>query len=395
MPNKVKAIAMIAYTELSTDTRVVRAAKSAIEAGYTVDFYTLSEDNVFSIKNVNIIRSKQHQRRGNYFQYILAYLQFFLFCFFNISQNYFKKKYTICHINNMPNFLVFSCIIPKIFGAKLILDIHDLMPEIYSIRNGVNFKINLMRKLLFFEERVSANFCDTIISVTDFMEQRIKSNGIYKKYTTIMNIADINLLNNFEEKRYDTDPVKIVYAGTISDFSYTGIDILIYAVKYLTEKTENFKLFIYGNGLCLNDAITLCKTHNLEKHISFSKRFLILDELLHEYNDALIGIVPTRKDEVSNISVSVKTFEYLAKKLATILPDTLFNKQHFLNCTLLFKAGDPKDLADKLYLLIQDRELLKEYSNRGFEYYLNHPWNKYKKIYIDLLNELANKKGNI
>ncbi|HQB20373.1 MAG TPA: class I SAM-dependent methyltransferase [Bacteroidales bacterium] len=49
MSKRDRNIAMIAYTEVSTDARVVRAAKAAIEAGFNVDFYTLREDNKFDI----------------------------------------------------------------------------------------------------------------------------------------------------------------------------------------------------------------------------------------------------------------------------------------------------------------------------------------------------------
>ena len=67
-----KYIAMIAYTQISTDARVIRAAKAAVEADFSIDFYTLNGDSSFSIDGVNIIRSKQYQIRAGFIKYIIS-----------------------------------------------------------------------------------------------------------------------------------------------------------------------------------------------------------------------------------------------------------------------------------------------------------------------------------
>ncbi len=131
---------MVAYTTLSTDSRVIREALAAKEAGFNVDLYTINEKNKLDLYKINIIYAKNLQYKGNNkLKFILSYIKFFFFCFFKISKNYLKKKYKIIHVNNMPNFLVFSCIIPKLFGTKIILDVHDLVPEVYAQK----FQFNL------------------------------------------------------------------------------------------------------------------------------------------------------------------------------------------------------------------------------------------------------------
>ncbi len=383
---KKKSIVIIAYTQISTDARVIRAAKAASEADFSIDFYTLNEDNSFSIDGVNIIRSKQYQIRAGFIKYIISYLKFFLFCLYNVSKNYFKKRYAVCHINNMPNFLVFSCIIPKLFGAKLILDVHDLIEELMEVR----FCNKNFRSILRFEERISANFCDVIISVNELHKERFKKIGIRKKIIPILNISDSKSVDNIG-KKFNNKTVKIVYAATIT--KQVGIETLIYSIYKLRERINNFKLFIYGDGPSLKENIRLVNKLNLNNIIIFSKRWLPFNELSNEYDNAHIGVVPTSRNRLTDLCLGAKTTEYYAKKIAVVLSDTLSHNHYFSDCALLFKAGDPKDLADKLYMLIKDRELMKEYAEKGYEYYLKNPWSKYKKRYMDLLNELANKKG--
>ena len=36
----------------------------------------------------------------------------------------------------MPDFLIFTAVIPKLLGAKVVLDMHDLMPEVYMAKYG-------------------------------------------------------------------------------------------------------------------------------------------------------------------------------------------------------------------------------------------------------------------
>src|SRR6185437_10959907 len=41
-----------------------------------------------------------------------------------------RRRYDLIFINNMPDVLVASALLPKMFGAKVILDLHDPMPEL-------------------------------------------------------------------------------------------------------------------------------------------------------------------------------------------------------------------------------------------------------------------------
>ena len=130
---KPKSIAMIAYTRFSMDSRVQREALSAINAGYSVDFYTLEEGYQNGFENVNFIYRKVSQYNGSSkLRFIYGYMSFFLFCFFSVTVNHFKKRYRIIHVNNMPNFLVFACLVAKWTGARVVLDNHDLFPEVYA-----------------------------------------------------------------------------------------------------------------------------------------------------------------------------------------------------------------------------------------------------------------------
>src|SRR5207247_8680052 len=57
--------------------------------------------------------------------------------FVRLSTLHVKRRYDVVQVHTMPDFLVFAALIPKLLGAKIILDVHDLMPELYAAKFGV------------------------------------------------------------------------------------------------------------------------------------------------------------------------------------------------------------------------------------------------------------------
>src|SRR5687768_7256313 len=123
-----RAVLMIAYTNYRNDPRVIRAAEAAISGGFDVDFVALRRDGepaVEMVRGVRLIHLAQTRYRGGgLLRYMLSYLEFFVRCFLKTTLLFFKRRYTVVHVNNMPDFFVFCALLPKLFGAKVLLDIH-------------------------------------------------------------------------------------------------------------------------------------------------------------------------------------------------------------------------------------------------------------------------------
>ena len=49
-----------------------------------------------------------------------------------ITKKHFNDPYDLIHVHSVPDFEVFAVLIPKLLGAKIILDIHDIVPEFYA-----------------------------------------------------------------------------------------------------------------------------------------------------------------------------------------------------------------------------------------------------------------------
>src|SRR6267142_3916234 len=118
-PQHRKRILMIAYSYYESDARVIREAEAAVEGGFDVDFLSLRKEGTPKIevaRGVQVIRLNQGKYRGGgHFRYLLGYIEFFLRCFAKATVLFFSRWYAVIHVNNMPDFLVFCTIVPRLF----------------------------------------------------------------------------------------------------------------------------------------------------------------------------------------------------------------------------------------------------------------------------------------
>ena len=135
-----KRIAMVAYTHYESDPRVRREAETLAERGDEVTVWCLQSEGTQAfdrIEGVDVRRiAISRYRGGKALAYVGSYLQFFAMSAANMSVQHRRAAFDIVHIHTMPDFMVFTAIWPRLTGAKVILDMHDLMPDLYAVKFG-------------------------------------------------------------------------------------------------------------------------------------------------------------------------------------------------------------------------------------------------------------------
>ena len=384
MKNIANNFAVVAYTTFSTDSRVQKETHAAAELGYQPDVYTLSDKGLNKNYPFNFIKSYISQYKGSSkSKYIFSYLKFFLYCFFNLSFNFFKKRYKFIHFHNMPNFLVFSAIVPKLFGTKIILDIHDLMPELFSVKFNLS-TTHFLIKLFYFEERISAKFATEIIATNSFHVERFKENGFEnKRITQIINVADEKIFYAPTKEETDSEELVLAYPSTLS--KRLGIDSLIEALEILVKKGLLLKLNIYGDGEYRSEIIQIIKDKELESVIKLSESFISLKDLSFELDKAQVGVIPLPSNKSNDIAMPVKIYEFFAKKLCVVASDLPLLNYCFADTVLFFKAGSSEDLARKIEYLYNNRKVMREFAEKGYKHFSSRTWDYYKTKYQSII----------
>ena len=126
---------MLAYTFYESDNRVKRYAETLTKMGHQVDVISLRQKGQTSrevTKGVNVYRIQRRivneQRK---IVYLLKILLFLIKSFIFLTAKHLLKPYDLIHVHSVPDFEIFAALIPKLKGAKLILDMHDIVPEFY------------------------------------------------------------------------------------------------------------------------------------------------------------------------------------------------------------------------------------------------------------------------
>ena len=385
-------VCMLAYAFYDTDTRIKRYAETLVQNGVEVDAISLGRDGQTSRgveKGVNIYRiQKRIKNEKSKISYFSRTLRFLIMSSMFLTKKHLEKRYDIVHVHNIPDYEVFAAWFPKLTGAKIILDIHDILPEFYVNKYKID-KDSLTYKFLLFIEIKSCGFSDHVIIANHLWHKTITARSIpQNKCTTIMNYPDLDFIcHNRSNENRENDKFIIVYPGSLN--YHQGLDIAVRAVNMLQKNTPKVELHIYGEGPAKESLISLVKELSLEKQV-FIKDHMSNDEIINIMKHADLGIVPKRADSFGNEAFSTKILEFMALGVPVVVSATKID-QYYFNKSLVkfFKPGDDKDLSEAIIDIMKDKDLRMRLTYNSKNYVENNNWEIKKKIYLDLIAELT------
>lgn len=386
-----KSICIIAYTDYLTDARVMRHAESVNEAGYMVDVITpitVGQEKTLSLNHVTLRRLRVKRYCGTEKKrYILSYISFFLHCVFRVSWMHIRKNYNIIMVCNMPDFLVFSTILGKMTGAKIILDIHDPMPQTYMAKfPGTRRK--RFYNLILLLEKLSAAFSDKVMTVNEPVKREILlRDGIPAgKITVIANFADDRIFKIHDQYQIDL-PIRMIYHGTIS--ARFGFEAVLSAIHRARQKNKlSLKIIGTGDGeAVLQKRIEELRIENVVEFDNKSYPLRQLPDIICRFH---MGLVPYSLSPATEYMLPVKLLELLAMGIPTI---TIPNKaiRHYIDEKLYF-AYDPRNMETLTLLIdriLDDPSLVLEKREEILKKSENFLWKKERQKYLDLLSQLA------
>jgi glycosyltransferase involved in cell wall biosynthesis len=383
------------------ETRVQREAEALLRAGYEVDVICKrmpGQIAVDSYKGVKIHRVKFHipmplpsaEGLGRKF---LDYLRFFLSAFVRVNQLDFQQHYCSIQVHNLPDFLVFCCLIQKLKGIPILLDLHDLMPEFFSGRFGNDNSLKV--KLIRWQERVSCRFADHIITVSEHWRQALIQRGVpADKCSVFMNVADEHVFHA-DDSTPIRSPVKngfrLIYHGGM--WHRYGIDLLVQAVERLRGEIPGIHLTLIGQGDILADICKLIEMKNLQGQVTITSKCLA-EELPAIILSCDLAVVPYRADVFTDSLLPTKLMEYAALGLPAVASRTTAIKAYFYDANVeFFEPGNVEDLTRCILRLYQHPERLKELVRGSLNFNAKYNWTKLSSQYVALVDNLVNGKN--
>lgn len=381
---------MIAYSNYETDPRVMREAEAAVEAGFEVDFLALRRPGALAeevIRSVRVIRLNQAKYQGDrHLSYILEYLLFFFRCFLKTTVLFIKRRYKAIHVNNMPDFLVFSTIIPRLFGTKVILDIHDPVPETF-VSKFKPAQRGFVYWALLWQERLSAAYCSRVITVHHLVKHAILvKHGIAPdSIEVVANFADdvFSLRKSFSIE----GKIRFVFHGSILERA--GLQMLATSLANVRHK-DRISLKIIGEGDFSQALKGIIESLQLGDIIDFDNRNYPAHSVPERIGDCNVGLVPLQISSVSNYALPGKLTEYISLGLPVV---SVRNEaiSYYLSeedC-MFFEWNDPWSLTAIFDRIAENPAILLRYRERSLALRESLSWTSEKRKYVALLCQLT------
>lgn len=378
----------IFFDEYPKDSRVRRYTNSLLSHNYKVFIICLSTPQLSNIeKNLrcSIYRLPIKKKRGTFLRRIYEYFIFQVLATIIVTYLHIRYRISTYHVHTLPDFLVFSCIFPKILGAKVILDFHELFPEfMIQHKASLTYK-SLIIKLLLLQEKWSFMFANQIIvfhdPAGDILKGRIKTK---KEVTTIMNGVDESEFGDFQKK--ESRYFNIVYNGTIN-FNL-NLTLIIRALGLLKETRldiyENIRFLIYGDGPDLQNILQMSKKLKIE-NVHYIGR-IDFKEMVSKLQEADLCILPPVKDIYSDLFYSLKLLEMIYFHIPVIATRLeTYEKYYPEGCLFYFESGDVKDLTEKVIFVYENKDIATQYTHRAYDEYKKYSWDKMQNKFIQIL----------
>ena len=375
------------------ETRAEREAQALVSHGWEVDVVCLRHPNeppAVCRNAVQVYRLPVALKKDSILKQFVNYLHFFLLAAAKLTQLHLQHHYSSVQVHNLPDFLVFCALIPKLSGVPIILDLHDLMPEFFAGRFAQRPQ-SLLARLVRWQERMACRFADHVITVSEHWRQALVQRGVPpQKCSVLMNVADPTIFRPADDDQAylpKGDEFRLIYHGAIVE--RYGLDLAIRAIGQVRHEIPNVHLTILGSGDFLGALVQMTEDLDLSNNVTFEE-VRLAERLPEIIGTANLGIVPNRNDAFTDDLLPTKLMEYAAMGLPAIAARTHAIEAYFHDTMVeFFEPGDVDDLARCIPMLYNSPERLMELARGSKRFNERYNWSKLGAEYVALVEQMS------
>jgi glycosyltransferase involved in cell wall biosynthesis len=390
-PRKSRRVCMVSYSYYDADNRVRRYAESLARRGDSVEIVSIRNESdpegpqMMCGVTVHGLQKRVRDEKGP-LSYLTRLVRFCVSASAFVARQHRKQPYDLIHVHNMPDFLTLTAWWPRLSGAKVILDIHDIVPELYASK----FKVDENRPVIRALKKVEA-FCakgadHVIISNHLWFDKLTARSAPKEKCSVFVNHVDPAIFYRRERKRNDGKFI-IVFPGGLQ--WHQGVDLAIRALGLLRDKIPNAEFHIYGGGHCRPDLEALAKELNLSDRVLFHGGRPI-DQIADIVANSDLGVVPKRADGFGNEAYSTKIMEFMSQGVPVVLSRTRIDAFYFTDAEVrFFESGNVEALADAILTVARNQTLRESMVKNAFDYVAKNSWAVKEVEYLNLVDSLT------
>jgi len=382
---------MVHYSDFVVDSRIQRQARALAERGDRVECVCLSDDEEIRVGagQINLHRAAAEKPRGGARAYLSGNTRFFAGATRKVSALDREEPFDLIEIHNMPDALVFTAWRPKLRGTPIVLNFHDTFPELFATlfdRSSGHPLVRLVRA----EERVSASFADGHVFVTPEARDLLAERGIAAARTqVVMNTPDERV---FGERRAPVAPpadgeLRVVYHGGLA--GRFGVETLVEAVGMLRQRSREVSLEVLGSDAEAAARLAAIAAEVAPKGVRVAPRPTPVEEIPTRLLAADLGVVPTLRDDFTELLLPVKLLEYVHMGLPVVASRLPVIERYFGDDVLLAEPGDAASFAAAIEGVRGAPESALARAERASERLAEIEWRSQRRGYLDLVDDLV------
>ena len=393
-----KRAAVLLFSYYPADPRPRRAAEALANEGVVVDLLCLRQNRQEPkreiINGVNVCRVPLRRLRRGKVRYVGQYFVFILRSFFFLGFRSIFRRYDFVHVHNMPDILVLGALVPKALGAKIILDLHDPMPELMMTIYNIPPETRLVRWLKHLE-KLSISLANLVVTPNIAFRELFISRGCPpERIEIIMNSPESDIFYQSTNNLLRTasvngvKPFKIMYHGLIAERH--GLDIALQAIANLRSNIPALEFHIFGDRTpYMDDIEVLAKDLGLKDCVRYHG-YQQQTEISKSISSIDLGIIPNRRSPFTELNMPTRIFEYIAIGKPVVVPDTRGIRDYFQqDSALFFEPGDPQSLADVILDIYRNPEKANSTVARSKSVYEAHCWDSERVRFLNSVAKLV------
>lgn len=378
-----------------------REAEALVEDGYGVHVVCLrdrGEAATETVDGVVVHRVPVGHERGRILRYLFEYTAFFWLASFRLVGLHLRHRFRAVQVNTMPDYLVFTALVPRLGGACVVLHMHEPVPELFATMFDGWYR-GLFTTLARWAERASLAFADRALTVTREMRDNFGRRGAdVNKITVIVNVPDDRLFRRDryphleaqvaalkkEERRRGI--FRVLTHGAIEE--RYGQDVIVRAVARLRAEIPGIRFRFMGRGAYVDDVLALARELRVEDNVEYLG-WVSMEEMITEILAADVTVVSQKSNPYSNLVHTNKMYEYVALERPVVASRLRSTEAYFGDDAILFyEASDDGDLAEKLQRVYAHPEEVAARVAAATHVYETYRWSREKRKYLGVYADL-------
>jgi glycosyltransferase involved in cell wall biosynthesis len=389
MKDSAPAVCFVRHWYFPNDVRVLKQAKTLRDAGFSVDVICLRDQGQppeEELEGIRIYRVKTSHQRGSMIRYLFEYAASFLMMAALLTRLHFRRRYRMIQVVTMPDFLVFVAAIPKLFGAKVLLDMQEPIPELWMTKfgNGNRLALNLLMAV----EKWAIRYADRVVTVNETIKNRFVQRGAPAwKMGLSPNVPDEGVMAASATPVPKTGFTLMTH-GTIEP--HYNHEALVEAMRVLRPKMKDARLVIIGEGKNKRKLMEMVNEYGLSDVVTFLN-WLPYSEIPRHILAADVGVICHQPSPFADLCQPLKLFDYVALQTPVIIPRFQAIQESFdEDCVRFVEPGNPGDLVEAIRELYKNPQKRRELAKNAYAKYESAlKWTHARRNYLASVDALV------